>query len=156
MRKESALARTEPPAPPNDGPSPTPPPRHTKAIVVSLDGPIARDAAATLCAQLRARLAMAGPREIACHVEAVEMPDLSIVDALARLTLTARRFGVSVEVVGSTVALADLVALVGLSDVILIVPVQSRRGGRPNSGKNVSVSRKNVIPAIPSADRSST
>jgi hypothetical protein len=155
MQKESALPSLEPAAHRTD---PPPPPRQrpANAIVVTLGGPLAREAVRTLCAQLRARLAMAGRREVACVVDTVATPDLSIVDALARLTLTARRFGVRVAVVSSTAALADLVELVGLSDVILLVPVQSSRGGSPNIGKNLSVSRKNVIPAIPSSETSTT
>jgi hypothetical protein len=127
-----------------------------QAIVVTLAQPVAPTAVAGLCVELRARLAELGPRDVDCDVRAITEPDLVTVDALARLTLIGRRHGVEVAVVGSTEELAELVALAGLSDVLLLVPVQSSLGGRPKSGKNVSVSRKNVMPAIPSSDTSST
>ncbi len=127
-----------------------------RAIIVTLAPPVRPVAVAGLCAELRARLAEMGPCEVDCDVRAVTAPDLATVEALARLTLTGRRHGAKVLVVGSTEELAALVALAGLSDVLLLVPAQSSRGGRPNSGKYVSVSRKNVIPAIPSSDTSTT
>lgn len=149
------MAGTEPAAPRHRR-APHAPPPDSSAIVVTLDEQVAPAAVAGLCAELRARLAEVGPREVDCDVRAVTEPDLATIDALARLTLTGRRYGAEVVVVGSTAELAALVELAGLSDVLLLVPLQSRRGGRPKSGKNASVSRKNVIPAIPSSDTSRT
>jgi hypothetical protein len=128
----------------------------SRAIVVTLAPPVAPSAVAGMCAELRAKLAELGPCDVDCDVRALTEPDLGTIDALARLTLVGRRYGAEVAVVGSTEELAALVALAGLSDVLLLVPVQSSRGGRPKSGKNVSVSRKNVMPAIPSSETSST
>ena len=127
-------------------------------VVVTFRPAVTPDALAALCDELRMRLEAAGlaPLTVTCDVAAVETPDLGTVDALARVVLTARRCGADVSVVGSTEELDRLVALVGLADVIPCPEAQSSRGGRPNSGKKVSVSRKNVIPAIPPSDTSST
>ncbi len=133
-------------------------PQESPALVVTFTPSVAPDALAALCDELRSRLEAARlpPLTVTCDVAAVGTPDLGTVDALARVALTARRYGADVSVVGSTEELYRLVALVGLAGVIACPEGQSSRAGRPKSGKNVSVSRKNVIPAMPSSDRSST
>ena len=45
-------------------------------------------------------------------------PDLSVVDALARLQLMAERFGYSLRVRGASAELLELLELAGLRDVI--------------------------------------
>ncbi len=51
----------------------------------------------------------------AAHVDGA---DLSIVDALARLELTARRMGTSIQVDGAPSGLVRLLELAGLCDVV--------------------------------------
>lgn len=133
-------------------PVPSQPPKPSR-VVVTLGGAAAPDA---ICTGLRILLAELGPCPVDCDVAGVEQPDIATVDAIARVVLTARRLGCEVEVVGCSAALAELVAFAGLSRVIRLAPAQSSRGGRPKSGKKVSVSRKNVIPAMPSSERSRT
>jgi hypothetical protein len=45
-------------------------------------------------------------------------PDLSLVDELARLQLAARRVGCSIELHQAAPELAELLALIGLADVV--------------------------------------
>jgi hypothetical protein len=54
--------------------------------------------------------------------------DLALVDALMRLQLTARRRGWTVALRGATTDLRDLLALVGLADVLVLDPPLGRRG----------------------------
>jgi hypothetical protein len=53
-----------------------------------------------------------------CDVSQITEPDERALEALARLQLTARRMGVSIRLHNAGSALVDLVALVGLSDVL--------------------------------------
>ena len=68
-----------------------------------------------LCDALRATLAATGAGTITCDVRAVVLPDAVIVDALARLALTARRAGCRLEVRGASPRLRDLLAFAGLA-----------------------------------------
>ena len=45
-------------------------------------------------------------------------PDLGLVDGLARLQLAARRVGCSIELHHAAPALSELLALIGLADVV--------------------------------------
>lgn len=51
--------------------------------------------------------------------------DLSLVDALARMQLAARRLGCGIELRGPASALHELVELVGLTDVVRATPEES-------------------------------
>lgn len=83
--------------------------------------------------------------------------DLATVDALARMALAARRLGCGLEIERAPAELRELLELAGLARVVRCPPAQAgRRGGRPNSGKSRSVSRKKVNPAIPSPEGSRT
>jgi STAS domain len=59
----------------------------------------------------------AGPT-ITCELRAVDPPDVALVGALLRLQLRAGRCGRSVEFRGTTPALSELVALLGVSEVL--------------------------------------
>jgi hypothetical protein len=66
---------------------------------------------------------------VVCDVGALVDPDVVTVEALARVRLTARRLGRGVRVRSACDELLDLVALMGLSDVLRLrpgSPVQSR------------------------------
>jgi hypothetical protein len=56
---------------------------------------------------------------VICDVSQITEPDERALEALARLQLTARRLGVSIRLHNAGSALVDLVALVGLSDVLV-------------------------------------
>jgi ABC-type transporter Mla MlaB component len=58
---------------------------------------------------------------IACDVRELTCADVPALDALARLQLTARRFGMTIELHNASRALVDLIALVGLADVLVVV-----------------------------------
>ncbi|MDP9334313.1 MAG: STAS domain-containing protein [Actinomycetota bacterium] len=66
---------------------------------------------------MRGPIAPNGP--LACDVSQISEPDERALEALARLQLTARRLGVSIRLHNAGAALVDLVALVGLSDVLV-------------------------------------
>jgi ABC-type transporter Mla MlaB component len=68
-----------------------------------------------------------GDAEVACWaVPAGRRPDLSVVDQLARLQVTAGRLGYSIRLRDAPNRLRELIDLVGLSD-ILAGPAGNRR-----------------------------
>ena len=68
-----------------------------------------------------------GDAEVACWaLPAGLRPDLSVVDQLARLQVTARRLGYSIRLRDAPSRLRELIDLVGLSD-ILAGPAGNRR-----------------------------
>jgi hypothetical protein len=58
---------------------------------------------------------------IVCDVAALASGDLGTVDALARLTLEARRFGLELRLAGVPRELGELIAFAGLAEVLLSV-----------------------------------
>jgi hypothetical protein len=60
-------------------------------------------------------------RAIVCDVGALA-PDVTTVDALARLQLTAQRRGRELRLEGATRELAELLAFLGLDDVLPVEP----------------------------------
>src|SRR3954449_611853 len=71
--------------------------------------------------------------EVLGHVDA-RAPDLALIEALARVQLSARRRGSRVRLTNVTDGLRGLVDLVGLSDVLL---VEAQR--KPELGEEVRV-----------------
>ena len=55
---------------------------------------------------------------IVCDVGAIPAPDVGTIDVLARLQLGAFRHGVALRLRGASSELLELIALVGLSDVL--------------------------------------
>jgi ABC-type transporter Mla MlaB component len=92
----------------------TPAPRTT---AFSVYGPIARDDLEGLCDRVCALFAETGAAVAYCEVRGVE-PDAVTVDALARLQLGARRNGCQVRLRGASPELLELVAFMGLTDVL--------------------------------------
>ncbi|MGX1883362.1 STAS domain-containing protein [Streptomyces sp. NPDC055287] len=70
-----------------------------------------------LCAELDGLLYGAVATEVICDVARLADPDLTAVDALARLRLTARRAGCRMRLRGARQDLLVLLRLVGLTDV---------------------------------------
>jgi hypothetical protein len=97
-------------------------------IVVAIDGPTAR--ADVLCERLRQRMESSGARLALCDVGAIVDPNLDTVDALARLQLTARRLGCRIRLRAACGELQELLALIGLDDVVPLsaeLPLEPRR-----------------------------
>ena len=91
------------------------PPRET--IAFAIHGPILRSDLPGLCDRVCAILTDAPADEALCDVRGVE-PDAVTVDALARLQLAARRRGCRVRLRHASPALLDLVAFMGLTEVL--------------------------------------
>ncbi len=74
---------------------------------------------AARCAELAEALRGRDRGVVVCDVSAVAAPDLVTVEVLARLRLTARRFGWGLEVRGAGDDLRELAGLLGLAGTLL-------------------------------------
>jgi ABC-type transporter Mla MlaB component len=92
------------------------PTRGSHEVAFAIRGPITRVDLAGLCVRVCALLAASGSM-VRCDVAGVE-PDAVTVDALARLQLAARRSGCQVRLRNASEALLELVAFMGLGDVL--------------------------------------
>ena len=88
-----------------------------ETVSFSVRGPIARTDLPGLCERVRAVLSETGPGVVLCCVEGVE-PDAVTADALARLQLAAKRYGCRVHLRDASDELLDLLAFMGLRDVL--------------------------------------
>jgi ABC-type transporter Mla MlaB component len=86
-------------------------------IDFAIRGPISRADLPGLCERVCALLESSGS-VVLCDVSDVE-PDAVTVDALARLQLAARRHGCRVRLRHASSRLCELVAFMGLSDVLV-------------------------------------
>ena len=83
----------------------------------AIRGPISRDDLAGLGDRVSDLLG-SGAGTVVCDVAGVE-PDAVTVDALCRLQLAARRLGVQVRFENASQDLRELIAFMGLRDVLL-------------------------------------
>ena len=100
----------------------------TIALVIA--GPIAPADVSGLCERVHALLERSEADLVVCDVRSIVRPDAATVDALARLQLTARRLGRRVKFRDAGEALHELLALMGLSDVVPVfagLPVDAER-----------------------------
>ena len=88
-----------------------------RTLEFAVRGPIARKDLPGLCDRVCALLASSGAAIAFCDASSVE-PDAVTVDALARLQLAARRHGCRVRLCNASSELRDLVAFMGLTDVL--------------------------------------
>ena len=89
--------------------------RETKTVTFTVEGPILRTDLPGLCARICALFQGADIALCDClHVE----PDAVTVEALARLQLGARRTGCQVRLLNASKELLELVAFMGLNDVL--------------------------------------
>jgi ABC-type transporter Mla MlaB component len=88
-----------------------------QTIVFAIEGPIARSDLPGLCDRVCALLDASGASVAHCDVVGVGA-DAVTVDALARLQLAARRHRCQVRLRGASSELLDLVAFMGLRDVL--------------------------------------
>jgi len=89
--------------------------QHT--IDFAITGPIARSDLPGLCDRVCALLRESGPSVARCDVHGVD-PDAVTVDALARLQVAARRHECTVRLRHASAELIELVAFMGLADVL--------------------------------------
>ena len=85
--------------------------------VFSIQGPISRADLPGLCDRVCALLRERAAAVVVCEVGTVE-PDAVTVDALARLQLAARRSGCGIRLRNASRELLELVAFMGLEDVL--------------------------------------
>ena len=88
-----------------------------QTIAFAIWGPILRDDLPGLTERVCGLLRGSGASLALCDVAGVE-PDAVTVDALARLQLAAGRLGCTVRLRNASDGLRELVALMGLSDVL--------------------------------------
>ncbi len=88
-----------------------------QSVAFAIRGPITRADLPGLCDRVCGLLEASGADLVLCDVHGVE-PDAVTVDALARLQLAARRHGCRVRLCSTSIALRDLVAFMGLTDVL--------------------------------------
>jgi ABC-type transporter Mla MlaB component len=84
----------------------------------SIAGPISRDDLPGLCRRVCGLLARSGATVAICDVHGVQA-DAVTVDALARLQLAARRHDCQVRLRHASAQLNELVAFMGLADVLV-------------------------------------
>jgi ABC-type transporter Mla MlaB component len=99
-------------------------------IVLVIDGAIDRTEVPRLSERARALLEESDADLVVCDVGALVDPDAVAVNALARLQLTARRLGCQVRLRHASLELQDLLAFMGLGDVVRLsaaLPLEPRR-----------------------------
>jgi ABC-type transporter Mla MlaB component len=88
-----------------------------RTIAFAVDGPIARADVAGLCSRIRSLLERSAADLAWCDVDRAA-PDAVTVEALGRLQLAARRHNCRLRLRGASPELLELVAFMGLSDVL--------------------------------------
>ena len=88
-----------------------------QTIAFAIRGPIARADLPGLCDRVCGLLTRGRGAVVLCDVHGVE-PDAVTVDALARLQLAAQRHGCRVRLRHASAELLELVAFMGLSEVL--------------------------------------
>ena|SRR6266542_403387 len=91
--------------------------RAPERTAFAVRGPIARTDLPELCDRVCALLKTSRAGVVLCDIRGVE-PDAVTVDALARLQLAARRHGCRVRLRHASSELLELVAFMGLADVL--------------------------------------
>jgi ABC-type transporter Mla MlaB component len=99
--------------------------------VFTLHGPVERAEIPALCERLRTMLAREGTGPVVFDIMSLEEPDAATVEALARLQLTALRSGRRIRLRNSCGELHDLLALVGLVELLPVVGPSERSSLEP-------------------------
>jgi anti-anti-sigma regulatory factor len=92
------------------------------AIVLAIGSTIDRREILALCDRLRDLLATNPGKVVTCDLTELDQADVAVVDAIIRLTLTARRHGRQLQIRQASPELQDLLALMGLSEVVTLEP----------------------------------
>jgi hypothetical protein len=82
------------------------------------------------------------PTIVGCDVSRITVADQHALEALARLQLTARRLGATIHLYNACPALADLIDLAGLADVLVVDPTEPADAIEPIQLSGVEVDRK--------------
>ena len=88
------------------------------AVAFRIVGRVDCSTVSGVCDRLRSLIAQADADRVVCDVTALSDCDLVAIDMLARLGLTARRLGCTLELSGASDTLAELIALVGLAEIL--------------------------------------
>ena len=123
-----------------------------RTVAFAIHGPIARDDLPGLCDRVCALLEANRVDVAFCEVSGVGV-DAVTVDALARLQLAACRHGCQVRLRGASVELLELVAFMGLGDVLpddeALLRVEARRQAEAREeGVGVEEERELDDPAV--------
>jgi ABC-type transporter Mla MlaB component len=137
-----------------EGPPATPageprPPPHPSTIVLVIDGPIARADIPGLCERARVLLEGCDTEVVVCDVGTLVEPDAVVVDALARLQLTARRLGRRVRLVHACEPLQELLELTGLREVVPLYALALEPGGQTEEREEARGVQEEADPADP-------
>jgi ABC-type transporter Mla MlaB component len=89
-----------------------------ETIVLVLSGPSTAPDILALCERVRELMEGSDADPVVCDVSALADPDVATVDVLARLQLTARQGGRRVRLRHACIELQELLALMGLSEVL--------------------------------------
>jgi len=92
-------------------------PAEPRTVSLLISGPILRTDLRGLCDRVCRLLDRSGASVACCDVSELEV-DAMTVDALARLQLAARRHGCSVRLARASAELRELIAFMGLEDVL--------------------------------------
>jgi ABC-type transporter Mla MlaB component len=104
------------------------PPIEPRTSVLVLSGSISRADVAALCERARVLLGRSRAQLVIFDVADLVEPDAATIDALARLQLTARRLGCRVLVRDPCGEIQELLAFVGLADILpLVLRVETSR-----------------------------
>jgi ABC-type transporter Mla MlaB component len=98
-----------------------------ETVTFAVRGPITREDLPGLSERVCALMRRCGASVVVCDVCGVE-PDAVTVDALCRLQLAARRHGCKVRLQRASTELLEVVAFMGLTDVL---PQESADADRP-------------------------
>lgn len=90
------------------------------SVALRLRAPLTRADLPGLCARVRGVVCCSCGETIVCDVGELADADAVTVDALARIAVIARRHGRQLAVRGASPALCELVALMGLADVLAL------------------------------------
>ena len=105
-------------------------------IAFVMGGSISRAEIPGLCDRVRIWLEISSSEQLVCDVGSLVDPDAVAVDALARLKLTARRRGCDVRLRNAREDLQQLIALMGLANVVPVVsPDLSVEPGRQSEDR---------------------
>jgi ABC-type transporter Mla MlaB component len=119
------------------------------AIELVIEGRIARTDINGLCERLRMLLLERTDATVVCDVGRVAQADAVVVDALARLQLTAQRSGRRVKLRDPCGELLDLLALAGL-DEVMPAELRVQAVGQAEQGEPPGGVEEEADPADPS------